>query len=55
MVCDDCTARLSVLSAPDPWKAGSASAGPARKIDENKALRKGVRSKYAPRALTRIP
>jgi len=45
MVCDDCKSQLSVLSAPDPWKTGSSSAGAARRIDENKALRKGVRSK----------
>lgn len=42
MVCDDCTRQLSIISAPDPWKVGSASA--SRKIDENKALRKGVRA-----------
>ena len=44
MVCDDCTARLSVLSAPDPWKSGSTSASAVRRVDENKALRKGIRS-----------
>ena len=40
MVCDDCTQKLSVISAPDPWKQGSHSA--IRKVDENKLLRKGV-------------
>ena len=49
MVCDDCTRKLSTLSAPDPWKmaGGSASGGvggATRRIDENKALRKGIRS-----------
>ena len=44
MVCDDCKSQLSVVSAPDPWKAGSASSSAHRKIDENKALRKGVRA-----------
>ena len=42
MVCDDCTQKLSVISAPDPWKQGSHSA--IRKVDENKLLRKGIRS-----------
>ena len=50
MVCDDCKSQLSTLSAPDPWKAGGSSlGGAARKIDENKALRKGIRSKCAHR------
>ena len=44
MVCDDCTKQLSVISAPDPWKQGSSGCGPGRKIDENKLLRKGIRS-----------
>eukprot|EP00967_Tisochrysis_lutea_P006327 scaffold7496_cov38-Tisochrysis_lutea.AAC.3 len=42
MVCDDCKGKLSVLSTPDPWKAGSS--GPERRLNENKLLRKGVRS-----------
>ena len=50
MVCDDCTRQLSVIAAPDPWKAGSTSAGAARRVDENKALRKGVRSKCVARS-----
>ena len=46
MVCDDCTKKLSTLSAPDPWKGASSgiAGGAARRVDENKALRKGVRS-----------
>ena len=42
MVCDDCQARSlsGRLAAPDPWRA----AGPSRRVDENKALRKGIRS-----------
>jgi hypothetical protein len=43
MVCDDCKTKLSVLSAPDPWKSSS-SGGSSRLIDENKALRKGARA-----------
>ena len=44
MVCDDCTKQLSTISAPDPWKQGSSSYGPGRLVNENKLLRKGIRS-----------
>ena len=44
MVCDDCTKQLSTISAPDPWKQGSSSGGPGRLVNENKLLRKGIRS-----------
>lgn len=45
MVCDDCKSKLSVLSAPDPWKLGSGGAGgPERRVNENKLLRKGIRA-----------
>ena len=44
MVCDDCKSKLSVISAPDPWAAGSSSASATRKVNENKLLRKGIRS-----------
>ena len=44
MVCDDCTKQLSVISAPDPWKQGSSGCGPGRLVNENKLLRKGIRS-----------
>ena len=46
MVCDDCKSKLSVISAPDPWKSGSrgGGGGAERKIGENKLLRKGIRS-----------
>ena len=47
MVCDDCTKKLSTLAAPDPWKGAAGSSagagGAARRVDENKALRKGIR------------
>ena len=42
MVCEDCKSKLTVISAPDPWKAGSRSTT-ERKVNENKLLRKGVR------------
>jgi len=44
MVCDDCTKQLSTISAPDPWKQGSSGCGPGRLVNENKLLRKGIRS-----------
>jgi hypothetical protein len=45
MVCDDCKSKLSVLSAPDPWKSVSGGAvGPDRRVNENKLLRKGLRA-----------
>ena len=45
-MCEDCTSKLSTLSAPDPWKAGSrgGSGGAERKVGENKLLRKGNRA-----------
>ena len=44
MVCEDCKSKLSVISAPDPWAAGSRGATATRRVNENKLLRKGVRS-----------
>eukprot|EP00965_Chrysotila_dentata_P156726 5178248-Pleurochrysis_carterae.AAC.2 len=47
MVCEDCKSKLSVISAPDPWKdgsRGSSSGSAARKINENKLLKKGIRA-----------
>ena len=43
MVCDDCTKQLSVISAPDPFKKTDGP-GAHRAINENKLLRKGIRS-----------
>ena len=43
MVCDDCTKKLSVISAPDPFKKMDGP-GATRAINENKLLRKGIRS-----------
>lgn len=40
MVCEDCKSKLTTISAPDPWAAGSR----AQKVGENKALRKGIRT-----------
>jgi hypothetical protein len=53
MVCDDCKPKLSVISAPDPWAAGSTGAGANRRVNENKLLRKGIRSN--PCARTHMP
>ena len=39
MVCEDCQSKLSTISAPDPWSAGSRTA----KVGANKALRKDAR------------
>jgi len=44
MVCEDCKSKLSVISAPDPWKDGSRGGSSDRRLNENKLLRKGVRS-----------
>lgn len=37
MVCEKCEAKLSKVSAPNPWRTSNAAAG-GRKINENKAL-----------------
>jgi len=46
MVCEKCEAKLSKVSAPNPWRTSTAPAG-GRKINENKAL-SSARERYNP-------
>lgn len=49
MVCEKCEGKLAKIATPDPWKAG-----PARKINENKALT-SAKDRYNPIGKTLPP
>eukprot|EP00123_Amoebidium_parasiticum_P022781 comp9485_c0_seq1/m.4529 comp9485_c0_seq1/g.4529 ORF comp9485_c0_seq1/g.4529 comp9485_c0_seq1/m.4529 type:complete len:101 (-) comp9485_c0_seq1:120-422(-) len=52
MVCKKCEKKLATLATPDTWKDGSRNktgkGEGARKLNENKLLSKGAKSRFAP-------
>lgn len=53
MVCEKCEAKLSKVSAPNPWRTSTAAAG-GRKINENKAL-SSAKERYNPMGSSLAP